>query len=122
MATQRQPDFVRRTLSVAAGATATFNLSPYDRITGELGMVECRFTTPAASAGTQLLNAQVGNRIQTTDYAVGGEEYAGAGPNSRTQPIIIQGARGDVIRLAITNPTGGAVVTTLQMTLQAFGR
>ena len=118
----RQPDFVRRTLSVAAGATGVFDLSPYDRITGETGVIEARLTTPAASAGTQLLNAQVGNRIQTTDYAIGGEEYGGAGPNARTQPLLINGGRGDVIRLAVTNPTGGAVVTTLQMTVQAFGR
>lgn len=122
MAMQRQTDFIRTTLSLAAGTSGVFDLGPYDRINGAAGVLEVRLTTPAASAGTQLLTARVGNRVQTSGYAVAGEEYAGAGPNARTQPIMVQGGRGDVIRMELTNPTGGTVVTTLQGTLQQIGR
>jgi hypothetical protein len=118
----RQNIQLRKTLSLATLLAGDFDFSPHDRITGQAGVITLRLTTPAASAGTQVGNVSVGTQQQVTDYIVGGEEYAGAGPNARIMPIQIAGLRGDFIRVNIRNPTGGTVVTTALLDVQNQGR
>jgi hypothetical protein len=91
------------TLAAAtAGARAT--LTPYDRITGEVGAVRIRLTQPTGNTiGDVFADIYVGQNLVATNWAVPVEEYAGAGPNLRMPPINAKGGRGDVVSIVYRN-------------------
>jgi hypothetical protein len=122
----REPDFTRFTQSIAATSTATLTTAlqavGLDRISGEQGLYKMKFTVVAASGGLLSVTVRVGQRQQIQSYAIPAEEAVGAGPTSRIAALTVRGYRGDPILIAVTNPTGGAVVVTTEIGLLNSGR
>lgn len=95
---------------VAAGAAGIRAvLDPYDRITGARGgaaLIRISQPSGGATIGDLFADIYVGGNLKSTNYAVPAEEYAGAGPNTRTPAVKVNGRAGDVISIVYRNADG----------------
>lgn len=101
----RDPQVSRGVTAVAAsGAGIRASLVPYDRVTGEMAAVLIRLSQPTGNTiGDVFADVYVGQNLVATNYVVPAEEYAGAGPNTRTPAIKAKGGRGDVVSIVYRN-------------------
>lgn len=100
---------VRFVQSIAAGASFTPNLSPYDRFGGNGGAVKVRAVIDSAgTAGDIVETLFVGSEMIENRGALSLERAAGAGVDDFTPSVKALGAAADAIALTYTNVSAGA--------------
>ena len=96
--------------SIAANATETMDLSPFDRFGGGGGQVAVRSTVIAASTGNVTMDLLLGSDTIISSGPIFAEPVVGGGPNGETPVVAGFGAPGDPITLRYSNTTGTAIV------------
>jgi hypothetical protein len=95
---------VRFSQSIAAGATFSPNLSPYDRFGGGGGKIRLQSTVQSTGVQTDVLETVfVGSELVENRGPMAVERVAGAGPDAFTPITEAYGAPGDPIVLTYQN-------------------